>query len=108
MKILETVFLSFTTKDDYLKLVLSWKDELNDLENIIKVNKKLLPLKQLQLVEDNNLYSDYLDLIGYQQTELFYASLATKMYKIRRKMKRLAGKQSKARWIMEQKQLVSV
>lgn len=108
MKILETVFLSFTTKENYLELVQNWKNELADLENMIKLNKTLLPVKQQQLVEYNNVYADYLELIGYQQTEKFYASLATKMYRIRRKMKRLAGKQSKARWLREQEQLVSV
>ena len=108
MKILETVFLSFTTKENYLELVQNWKNELADLENMIKLNKTLLPVKQQQLAEYNNPYADYLELIGYQQTEKFYANLATKMYSTRRKMKRLAGKQSKARWVREQEQLVSV
>lgn len=108
MKILETVFLSFTTKENYLELVQTWKSELADLETMIRTNKSILPLKQQQLAEYTNSYADYLDLIGCQQTEKFFANLATKMYRIRRKMKRLAGKQSKARWVREQEQLVSV
>lgn len=115
MKIMNEVFLSFETRDEYAIAVEIWKDSMDELIDTIRYNKSRIPdfARDVAKPVVNSEYSQHfqmdslLCLVNSQRRAIYLAKYATQMLKIRAKMKKLAGQQMEQRMTQE-KELVTI
>ena len=111
MKVMNEVFLSFETREEYQAAVRVWKWNMGQLVNRIRANKYLIPSfakKVAHPYEATDFFKieSLIDLADSQRRQISLAKTATQMLKMRQKMKRLAGQQMQER--IEKENLVGV
>lgn len=109
MKIKNQIFLSFTTKEEYLHAVEVWKWNMQELVKQIRNNKWSIRGYQTLLADENRVdffqIENLIIMSRLQHNKISQSKIATDMLKIRAKMKKLAGQQMQERLA---KQLVGV
>lgn len=114
MKIKNQIFLSFTTKEEYLTALSVWKWNMSLLVRTIRSNKAAVRRAQVSAVTSMEggynyfIIQDLQVLAERQRNEISFAKSARQMHKIRNKMKKLAGQQMAERIASESKNLVGV
>lgn len=114
MKIKNQIFLSFTTKEEYLTALSVWKWNMSRLVSTIRTNKAAVRRSQVSAVTaikggyNYFIIQDLQFLAEKQRNEISLAKFARQMHKIRNKMKKLAGKQMAERIAKESNNLVGV
>lgn len=100
MKITDQVFLSFQNKEEYSLAVKSWKWNMQELTRHIRSIKFSISSRSRRLSTVTDPFfvvEESFMLAEFQARAIAYAKIATKMLKIRAKMKKIAGEQMKAR-----------
>ena len=113
MKVMNEVFLSFSTREEYLSAVRCWKWNMMQLIPRIKSNKRNIRInaKAVAIPYENSCFfqiESMIDLANSQRQEISFAKTATQLLEIRRKMKKLAGIQRAKRLAWEKKNLITV
>ena len=114
MKIKNQIFLSFTTKEEYITALSVWKWNMSHLVRNIRCNKAEVRRSQVSAANALNggynyfIIQDLQFLAEKQRNEISLAKYARQMHKIRNKMKKLAGQQMEERIAAESNNLVEV
>ena len=111
MKIKNQVFLSFTTKEEYLHAVNVWKWNMHELVSSIRHNKWSIRGYQTMIAGQDRVdffqIENLIIMSRLQNNKISQSKIAREMLQIRKKMKKLAGQQMEANRLQE-KELIGV
>lgn len=111
MKETTRMFLSFETKNEYLHSVNVWKYTISNINTQLRsIKTEISKSSRESQICDSSIYKmESLTILkGFQSLQLTLSQTAHKMYEIRKKMRKMAGKQMAKRLSKESKVLVSV